>query len=600
MNRPLLALALVCIATPVLAQSSPSGETPIGPRLPGNQPLEPRPVGDAPLEPRPAGKPPGEPRWSGEPPLEHPRSPQVRDGVLDTAPSAVPDPSGAGMPPVMSPAGSHRPPAAQSGSTPGSPQKPTAQSPTGGPMIVADAPPDVPTMPRPIVTLTPPPQSSAPLGLAEVLENVEQRFPLLLAELQSVRAALGEELAANGAYDPKWKTKGSLFPAGYYQYGTVDTMIEQPLYWRGLSVFGGYRIGQGKFPIYYDGYRTNSLGEVRAGVSVPLLRGGSIDDERAKLWKAEAGIDVAREGLAGTKLDIQRGAAYKYWEWVAASKKLEISKTLLQRALDRTIAITTRVARGDAAAIERTDNARSIVQREQQVVAAERALTGARLALSLYLRDTKGDPVIPSPERVPDSFPEPTPLAAPTVDRDIVRALDARPEIRQYAARRKQYEVERTLAKNDAWPELNVLVAGSKQFGDGYPERQPAAVEAGLYLDVPLRTRKADGRARAADARFLQYDLQLRYAKDKIVNEVRDAAAGADAAAQRLELARRELQLARQLEQAERQRFDMGDSNVLFVNIREQGTFDAATREVDTLLDHHKALALYRTVVGAP
>ena len=60
------------------------------------------------------------------------------------------------------------------------------------------------------------------------------------------------------------------------------------------------------------------------------------------------------------------------------------------------------------------------------------------------------------------------------------------------------------------------------------------------------------------------------------------------------------LDLGRNAEQAERQRFDMGDSTMLFVNIREQGTFDAAIREVDALLDHHKALALYRAVVAAP
>jgi cobalt-zinc-cadmium efflux system outer membrane protein len=465
--------------------------------------------------------------------------------------------------------------------------------------VALDDPPDVPMFsPKPIVTLTPPPQPQTPLTLEEVLTSVDTRFPLLVAERKAMLAAEGEEYSAWGSFDPKWKTKGSLFPVGYYQYGMIDSVIEQPLYWRGISVFGGYRLGQGKFPLYYDGYRTNSLGEARVGLVVPLLRGGSIDEERAKLWKAEAGVDAAREGVAASKLEFQRSAAYKYWEWVAAAKKLEIAKRLLQRALDRNVAITARVARGDAAAVDQTDNARAIVQREQQVVTAERVLVTARLSLSLYLRDGNGDPIIPSPERVPSRFPEPARLDAPTVENDVSRAIGKRPEVRVYEARRRQYGVERSLAENDAWPTLNVLVAGAKQFGDGYPERQPAALEAGLLLDIPLRTRKADGRARAADARFMQYDIQLRYVRDKIALEVRDAAAGTDAAAARLGLARRELDLAQQLEQAERQRFDMGDSTILFVNLREQASFDAATRELDTLLEHHKAWALYRTVIG--
>ena len=440
------------------------------------------------------------------------------------------------------------------------------------------------------------PALAQPLTLDEVMESVAARYPVLRAEAQMVAAAQGEQLAASGSFDPKWKTKANLYESGYYRYGTVESYVEQPLYYQGASVFGGYRIGQGKFPIYYDGYRTNDIGEARVGVMVPILRGGSIDEERAKLWKAEQGIVAAQQGLALSKLELQRNAANKYWEWVAASKKLEIAKTLLARAVDRNAAIETRVTKGDAPAVESTDNARAIVQREQQVVSAERALTGARLALSLYLRDEKGEPILPSAERVPEGFPEPTPIAS--LESDLARALSRRPEIKQYEAKRKQYEIERDLAKNDAWPTLNVMVAGSKQFGEGYPERQPAALEAGLLLDIPLRTRKADGRAQTATAKQIEYELSLRYAKDKIAVEVRDAAAGADAAAQRLTLARRELDLARQLESAERKRFDMGDSTLLFVNLREQTTFEAATRELDTLLDHQKALAAYTAVIG--
>lgn len=464
--------------------------------------------------------------------------------------------------------------------------------------VATDEPPDVPTTPKPLVTLVPPPQTAAPLTLAEVTENVAKRYPLLLSEMQAVNAAEGEQLSAAGSFDPKWKTKANLFSSGYYRYGTVDSYVEQPLYYRGLSVFGGYRIGQGKFPIYYDGYRTNDVGEARAGVMLPLLRGGSTDEERAKLWKAEQGIIVARQGLVATTLEFQRSAASKYWDWIAAAKKLEVARTLLNRALERNTAITTRVQRGDAPAVESTDNARAIVQREQQVVSAERSLTAARLALSLYLRDEKGNPVIVSSERVPEQFPEPTPIDARTLENDLSTAFSRRPEMKQYEAKRKQYEIERDLARNDAWPTLNLMVAGSKQFGEGYPERESAALEAGLMLDIPLRTRKADGRANASNARFVQYEIELQYAKDKIAVEVRDAAAGADAAAQRLELARRELSLARQLELAERKRFDMGDSTLLFVNLREQTTFEAATRELDTLLEHQKALALYTAVIG--
>lgn len=464
-----------------------------------------------------------------------------------------------------------------------------------------DGPPTAPAAAQPpLVVLQAPPQSSSELRLEEVLATVDARYPLLLAEAQGVSAAQGQERTAVGAFDPRWKTKASAFPVGYYRYVTAESTIEQPLYWRGLTAFGGYRIGQGKFPIYYDNYRTNDRGEVRVGLTAPLIRGGSIDKERASLWKAEAGVDAAAQDLVSARLEFRRAASEKYWDWVAAGAKLANARELYARAAERNAGFGARVASGDAPAIEQVDNTRAMLQRQQQIVGAERALVSARLALSLYLRDDKGNPVIPSEERLPRQFPEPFALAAGTVEQDMVRALSQRPELKLYEAKRRQYEIERRLATNDKLPTADVLVAGAKQFGDGYPEKHPATLEVGLLVDIPIRNRKADGRARTADAMFMQYDLQLRYAKDKIQNEVRDAAAGSDAAARRLVLARQELQLARTLEVAERQRFSLGDSTILVVNLREQATYDASIREVETLAEHHKSLALYRAVVGGP
>ncbi len=469
-----------------------------------------------------------------------------------------------------------------------------AAPPSGG------VPPAVAATQAPVVVLQAPPQSSSELRLDEVIASVDARYPLLLAEAQGLAAARGERRSAIGAFDPSWKTKASAFPVGFYRYVAAESVVEQPLYWRGLSVFGGYRIGQGKFPIYYDNYRTNNRGELRVGFTAPILRGSSIDKERASLWKTDAGIDAAAQNLAAARLEFRRNAADKYWEWVSAGAKLFNARALYERAVERNAGIGVRVTSGDAPAIEQVDNTRAMLQREQQVVGAERALISTRLALSLYLRDDKGNPVIPSEQRVPRQFPEPIALAAGTVELDVARAVSQRPELRLYEAKRRQYEIERDLAQNDKLPTVDVLVAGAKQFGDGYPEKDPATLEAGLLIDIPLRNRRADGRARTAEAMFMQYDLQLRYAKDKIQNEVRDAAAGSDAAARRLVLARQELLLARTLEVAERQRFDMGDSTMLVVNLREQASYDAAIREVETLVEHHKSLALYRAVVGAP
>jgi outer membrane protein TolC len=41
-----------------------------------------------------------------------------------------------------------------------------------------------------------------PLGLEAVLRSVDERYPLLLAAIEDVNAAEGEQLAADGGFDP--------------------------------------------------------------------------------------------------------------------------------------------------------------------------------------------------------------------------------------------------------------------------------------------------------------------------------------------------------------------------------------------------------------
>jgi hypothetical protein len=54
------------------------------------------------------------------------------------------------------------------------------------------------------------------------------------------------------------------------------------------------------------------------------------------------------------------------------------------------------------------------------------------------------------------------------------------------------------------------------------------------------------------------------------------------------------------MEQAERTRLELGESTLLFVNLREQTAAEAAVREVDALGDYHKAVASLRAAAVLP
>jgi outer membrane protein TolC len=93
-------------------------------------------------------------------------------------------------------------------------------------------------------------------------------------------------------------------------------------------------------------------------------------------------------------------------------------------------------------------------------------------------------------------------------------------------------------------------------------------------------------------------DAQCELALDRVRAEVRDALSALDAAQRRVALVRREVEVTAQLEAAERQRFEAGDSTLFVVNLREQATAEARVREVDALLDWQRASASFRAATA--
>ncbi len=440
---------------------------------------------------------------------------------------------------------------------------------------------------------------AGPLSLAEVLAATRDSFPALVAARADVDAANGEALSADGAFDPVWRTRAWITPTGGYPQTRVDSLIEVPTPLWGASFFGGYRLGTGKIQSYYGERETWSAGELRAGAVVPLVRNGPIDRRRATQARAALGTSLAGLSVTQQRLELTRLATFRYWEWVAAGQRREVARSLLQLAKDRDGQLSARATAGDVAQFDRQDNVRALVQREGLVVQAQRGVEQAAFELSLYLRDARGEPSIPSDERLP-GLPEPS--TALGGEADLEASLGRRPDVLRLLDQQKQAGVELRLQQNLLLPALDVGFAVSKDIGvPGRPELDglgPAELEINAVLEVPLLYRAPLGRLQSARAALAKLEAQLRLARDRVAVELEDTRSALGAAQQRLTLARREVDVALSLEQGERTRFGLGDSSLLFVNLREQATAEARIREVDALLDGHRAIAALRAALA--
>jgi outer membrane protein TolC len=436
-----------------------------------------------------------------------------------------------------------------------------------------------------------------PLRPDELLASVERGFLLIEAALQERRLAAGALTAASGEFDRKLKAEAESQQFGYYRNESAKTVLEQPLSLFGATLYGGYRIGRGTFGPYDEKALTLSAGEWAGGFRLPLMQNREIDARRLVRRQAEIGVEIAEYSIAKERLKIYKSALKQYWDWVGTGRQLAVANALLQLAEQRNTQIEEQVKLGQLAPIELTDNVRAILQRRSALVSAQRFLFNAGNELSLYYRDAAGEPLMPAEDRLP-VFPEPTHLPNEQEKTDLAFAMTERPEVKALLQKRGQQALETRWASNQTLPQVDLYFNYSRDAGVGRTTRRGNEMESGLVFELPLQRRKAYGKLEQAKAKLAVIEAEIRFTRDRILLDVQDAANALRASYNTLTLVRREVETARTLEDAERARFDLGDSSQFFVNQRELATADAALREVKSLADYFKARAEYDAATG--
>lgn len=442
-------------------------------------------------------------------------------------------------------------------------------------------------------------QSKAYLRLEQVIQSAFQSFPAVLAASKRREMAIGEKLAAEGGFDTIIKMYSRSSLAGQYQNENVDIGFEQPTEYWGSTFFGGYRRGVGKYPVYEGKSETATDGEVRAGVLIPLWRNRDIDRRRANLAQADLNQLIVGHEYDQQLLELERQATYRYWDWVLAGRRVGIARQLLDVAKSRNAGLRDRIHLGDLPAIDATENQRAVVEREERLVAAERALEQAAIQLSLFLRTPEGDTLLPSAEDLPQGFPKAKDHHHRPLEDLIEDALLKRPEINRIETQIRHAQIESQLIQNQRLPTVDLTISGAQDFGISQSNLvNRSEFYAGVIIDMPVQQRVAEGKGIAAEANISRLMADRQLAEDRVRNEIRDAVSAINAAFKRIGLANQQRSLARQLEEGEKTKYGLGESNLMLVNLRELASGDASMTYADALNSYHRALADFRFSSG--
>ncbi|OYY91383.1 MAG: multidrug transporter [Sphingomonas sp. 28-66-16] len=432
-----------------------------------------------------------------------------------------------------------------------------------------------------------PAAAQAPLTLDEVLQSSRRHVPQILEAVAKVRQAQGKALSAEGAFDTIVKGEAETRLSGYYDGSYAAGTITRPIENWGGSLYGGYRVSRGDFPIYEDDRFTNQLGEIKVGALLSLLRDRAIDDRRAGRLLARTDVDIAETERLLTAIAVQRRAIGAYNQWVVAGLRLSVYRDLLNLARQRQTGFERQVELGARPSIILTENEQNILRRETLVARAEQELATAANALSLFLRDARGAPMQPDPARLPNSL-----VAIPRPIGDPRAMLAARPDLAQIDLRLDQAATRLDLDRNALRPRLDLKLEASQDIGPiglGGRSRVGTETKVGLSFSLPLQRRVAKGRIDATSAEIDALRRRRQQTEESIVNALDALAIDVQATERLRTLVEAEQDRAAKMAQAERRRFTMGASDFFLVNVREEAAADASVRQLD---------AAYRQIVA--
>jgi len=438
--------------------------------------------------------------------------------------------------------------------------------------------------------------AAVPLMPDEVLDSSARHVPVILESLAKRRAAQGDLLATQGAFDLVFSGDALGWAGGFYDGRTVGAEARQRFRTFGTEVYGGYSISRGDFPIYQDENFTPRGGKPKIGVIFSLLRDRDIDPQRFAERDAQIAVAAADLDLLLTRIGVQQQASVAYWRWVKSGHQTRVYDSLVEIALQRESGLERQVESGARASIFLTENRQNILRRQRFARAARREFELAANELAFYLRDTEGRPAVPDEARLPPLLRDHTVPLVLESELDLPSALLERPELRllRNAVRRADNRIE--LGQNALRPRVDLKLEvgdGLGETGEGGTSRDTTDTIVGLEVSVPLQRRKARGDLASERAERDALQFAQRQLSERIEVEVRKILVELEASLELVNIAADEVEQAKLMQNAEVRRFQSGASDFFLVNLREEAAADAQVRYLSAELERRVAETEY-------
>lgn len=438
------------------------------------------------------------------------------------------------------------------------------------------------------------------LDFKTAYELIKLNHPIIKQSNQIADEALEELKMTRGGFDPKAHVDYSHKRFDNKNYYTLfDAYLKVPT-WVGLDLVGGFEQNTGTNLSSSDN-TANGLGTAYIGATMPVGAGLFIDQRRALLRQAQAGLRMAdaERRKAINKLVLQ--IAKDYWAWYEAYLTVENTQFGFDLANERYQAVKVRALAGDLARIDTVEAMITVQDRQISLRSAQLELQQARLAFEVHLWGEDNQPRELQFDVVPALGPTPINQIMPTAQLEE-QAMLKHPEIVKIEAKLEQLEQDRRLAVENLKPIINLkynYLSGPQGVTNDFNATfRQHNYTFGVQAVMPLFLRKERGKLGMTKVKMSQAELELIQTRRAITNDIKAAAADLQTLEGLIVQQQRMVNNYQTLRDGEIDKFNNGESSLFLVNSRESKLIEGRVKLVSLQSKYQKAQAYLLWAAG--
>ena len=422
-------------------------------------------------------------------------------------------------------------------------------------------------------------QNTIVLSYDTYLKNVLENNPLSkradnlkkYGELQYKASKGNFDPFVSGTYDNK-NFNGSNY------YSVVNAGVKVPLFTSQNLKFGyEYGVGANINPEQY----TSSYGLPYVGLEVGLLQGLVIDYRRADLLKSKEYVNYysAEKNIQINGLLYE--SSLKYFEWLFSLKQLSLNNYFMELAKQRLLGIESLASIGERAAMDTIEAAILYQSRLLDFQSAQIDIQKQNNDLAVYNWSVNGASINAIYTAI-DSIDTYYEKSKKGVIKQLYQDSTYNPIIEKYNAYQKVLGIEARLKKEMIKPKLNVNYNALSYNPDSYsPVYSQNNYKWGVDLSFPLLMRKSRNDYKMAKISFQNNTLELANKTNELDFKLNALKQTINILSEQLQNAERSVKYNKQLVEAEKLRFNNGESSLFILNARENKWLEAELKLVD-------------------